>query len=75
MPEEKDVKQLFYDLYNNVRNEKADDKEFEILYRTNHNIARIHYDIISIYISNLTDKIMQKLANKIQDFVVKEIFK
>ena len=75
MTKEKDIKQLFYDLYNNVKNEKADDREFEILYKTNYNIAKIHYDILTISMSDLNNEMWLKLANNMQDFIAVWLFK
>jgi hypothetical protein len=73
------IKQLFYDLYNNHMNEKASVDKFEILFDKYYNIAEIHYDILIKYLDN-KDKInrelylLEKLSNEIQDFVCDNIF-
>lgn len=75
MNENKDVKQLFYDLYNNVKNKRADDKKFEALYRQNREIAKLHYDVLTAYFEDTNNTTLTKFANSVQDFIVKEIFK
>lgn len=79
---EDNVKQLFYDLYNNTKNENADSREFKRLFKEYHNIAELHYDILIKYLEFIADdlkmnreyNLLEKLSNEIQDFVVKEIF-
>lgn len=69
-----EIEQLFYDLYNNCLNKKANDKIFETLYKEYYNIARIHYIILMDFLYNESE-INCKLANNIQEFIKTEIFK
>jgi hypothetical protein len=79
---EDNVKQLFYDLYNNTKNENADSKEFERLFKEYRDIAELHYDVLIRYLEyfdyetvlNYEHVLLERLSNLVQDFVVKEIF-
>ena len=58
-------------------NEKAKEKEFNIIYKNNKIIAEIYYDICILYL-NLSNRKQRKLdnfVNNMADFIKAEIFK